>query len=67
MDAQFKDVMRKTRERPAALTTGTTPGWLELFTKCNTTLCSVEKNLEEYLEAKRVAFPRCGAGGGSDA
>jgi hypothetical protein len=37
---------------------GTTPGWLEAFTKCAETLEAVQKGIEDYLETKRVAFPR---------
>ena len=31
---------------------------MEIFHKCNDTLEVVQKNLEDYLETKRVAFPR---------
>jgi dynein heavy chain len=37
---------------------GTTPGWLEIFTKSSETLEKIQKNLEDYLETKRMAFPR---------
>ncbi|KAK3237367.1 hypothetical protein CYMTET_52552 [Cymbomonas tetramitiformis] len=58
VDKAFKDIMRRTRDRPNALMAGTTPGWLETFKKCNETLEKVQKNLEDYLETKRMAFPR---------
>jgi hypothetical protein len=32
---------------------------LETLTKSFETLESIQKSLEEYLETKRVAFPRC--------
>jgi hypothetical protein len=31
---------------------------LEAFNKCAATLEAVQKGLEDYLETKRVAFPR---------
>lgn len=58
VDKAYKEVMRRVRDRPAALAAGTTPGWLEQFTKNNETLDRVQKELEEYLETKRMAFPR---------
>ncbi len=33
-------------------------GILELFQKANETLEKIQKNLEDYLETKRMAFPR---------
>lgn len=32
---------------------------LESLQRCNQTLEQVQKNLEDYLETKRVSFPRC--------
>ncbi len=40
------------------LQAATAPGLLEIFQKCNETLEQVQKNLEDYLETKRVSFPR---------
>ena len=50
--------MRRTKDRSYALIAGTTPGWLELFQKANEALDKIQKNLEDYLETKRMAFPR---------
>eukprot|EP00798_Chlamydomonas_sp_ICE-L_P002275 gene2275-8543_t len=58
VDKQYKDSMRRTKDRPNALVAGTFPGALEVFQKCNETLEVVQKNLEDYLETKRVSFPR---------
>ena len=58
VDKSFKEIMRRTRDRNNALQAGTTPGWLEMFQKSNETLEKVQKNLEDYLETKRMAFPR---------
>ena len=58
VDKMFKDIMRRTRDRPNALMAGTQPGYLEQLGKANETLERVQKNLEDYLETKRMAFPR---------
>ncbi|WIA37814.1 hypothetical protein OEZ86_014676 [Tetradesmus obliquus] len=58
VDRTYKDIMRRTHDRPAALQCGTTPGWLEALLVCGQTLEAVQKGLEDYLETKRVAFPR---------
>lgn len=33
-------------------------GWLDIFQKSNGTLEKIQKNLEDYLETKRMSFPR---------
>ena len=58
VDKQYKDIMRKTRENDNALKAGTTPGYLASFQKASETLDRIQKNLEEYLDTKRMAFPR---------
>jgi len=58
VDKQFRDIMRKTRENDNALKAGTTPGYLASFQKANEALDRIQKNLEDYLETKRMAFPR---------
>mmetsp|Transcript_3151 Transcript_3151/g.13662 ORF Transcript_3151/g.13662 Transcript_3151/m.13662 type:complete len:4229 (-) Transcript_3151:2367-15053(-) len=58
VDKMYRDVMRKTRENDNAMRAATTPGYLEKFQKANETLDFIQKNLEEYLETKRMGFPR---------
>ncbi|KAJ9522809.1 hypothetical protein QJQ45_019797 [Haematococcus lacustris] len=58
VDRQFKDIMRRTKDRPNAMLAATVVGMLDVFRKCNNTLEHVQKNLEDYLETKRVSFPR---------
>jgi hypothetical protein len=41
-----------------SLQCSTTPGWLDALLVCGQTLEAVQKGLEDYLETKRVAFPR---------
>ncbi|GFR44385.1 hypothetical protein Agub_g5605 [Astrephomene gubernaculifera] len=58
VDKQLREIMRRTKDRPNALIAGTHPGVLETFQKANETLEKIQKNLEDYLETKRMAFPR---------
>ena len=58
VDKQLRDIMRRTRDRPNALQAGTSPGYVDIFQKSNETLDKIQKNLEDYLETKRMAFPR---------
>lgn len=58
VDKAFKEIMKKTKDRPNALLAGTTPGWLESFQESNKILEKIQKNLEDYLETKRITFPR---------
>eukprot|EP00958_Prasinococcus_capsulatus_P007761 scaffold712_cov404-Prasinococcus_capsulatus_cf.AAC.19 len=58
LDKQFKEVMRRTKDRPNALAAGTAPGRLESFRKSNEMLDKIQKNLDDYLETKRMSFPR---------
>ncbi|TMW63012.1 hypothetical protein Poli38472_005630 [Pythium oligandrum] len=58
VDASWKTIMRRTFETPHVLTAGTFPGIKETLQQHNTHLDRIQKNLEDYLETKRMAFPR---------
>ncbi|KAF1777676.1 P-loop containing nucleoside triphosphate hydrolase [Phytophthora cactorum] len=50
VDASWKSIMRRTNENPHVLRRGLFPH--------NAHLDKIQKNLEDYLETKRMAFPR---------
>jgi hypothetical protein len=52
------DLMRRTNADPSALKQATAPKLKENLEKANATLDRIQKNLEDYLETKRAAFPR---------
>uniref|UniRef100_H3GJS6 Dynein heavy chain linker domain-containing protein n=4 Tax=Phytophthora ramorum TaxID=164328 RepID=H3GJS6_PHYRM len=58
VDASWKTIMRRTNESPHVLTSGTFPGIKETLQQHNAHLDKIQKNLEDYLETKRMAFPR---------
>lgn len=58
VDRSWKDVMRKVSRNPNALKAGTTPGVLETMQQNNLLLDQIQKCLEDYLESKRLLFPR---------
>ena len=52
------DLMRKCNADPTALKQATAPKLKENLEKAEVTLDRIQKNLEDYLETKRNAFPR---------
>ncbi|KAK9823491.1 hypothetical protein WJX72_003121 [[Myrmecia] bisecta] len=58
VDRQFRDTMRRTSDRANALQAGTASGLLDVLHRNNEVLEKISKNLEDYLEIKRMAFPR---------
>ena len=58
VDRSWKDIMRKVSRNPNALKAGTMPGLLEIFQQNNAYLDQIQKCLEDYLETKRLLFPR---------
>lgn len=58
VDTQWREIMKQTHDYPIALAACTKPGRLELFKSANNTLDQIQKQLEDYLLSKCVAFPR---------
>ncbi|XP_069340704.1 dynein axonemal heavy chain 14 isoform X1 [Eulemur rufifrons] len=54
----WKEVMSKIQNKPNALQITTSAGVLEILQNCNIRLENIKKSLEDYLELKRVIFPR---------
>ena len=58
IDKGWKDIMQRTNDNPNAIEAGTYKGLKETFVGFNATLERIQKKLEQYLETKRMAFPR---------
>ncbi|KAJ3137918.1 Dynein heavy chain 6, axonemal [Physocladia obscura] len=58
VDRSWKEAMRKVFRNPNAMKSGTIPGLLETFQQNNVLLDQIQKCLEDYLESKRLLFPR---------
>ncbi|XP_068444624.1 dynein axonemal heavy chain 6 isoform X2 [Clinocottus analis] len=58
VDKSWKEIMAKVNKMPNALKAATQPDQLETFQQNNTLLDEIQKCLEDYLESKRVIFPR---------
>ncbi|MBN3302923.1 DYH6 protein, partial [Amia calva] len=58
VDKTWKEIMQKTEENPNALKIATAPGVLEILQASNGHLETIQKCLEDYLEMKRMVFPR---------
>ncbi|KAJ3226918.1 Dynein heavy chain 6, axonemal [Clydaea vesicula] len=58
VDRSWKDVMRKVSRNSNAMKAGTMPGVLEIMQQNNILLDQIQKCLEDYLESKRLLFPR---------
>ncbi|KAL7403678.1 hypothetical protein ABVT39_003711 [Epinephelus coioides] len=58
VDNSWKQIMAKVNKMPNALKAATLPDLLETFQQNNTLLDEIQKCLEDYLESKRVIFPR---------
>lgn len=58
VDRTWKEIMRKVSRNPNAMKSGTVPGVLETMQQNNILLDQIQKCLEDYLESKRLLFPR---------
>ncbi|KAH9106046.1 hypothetical protein AeMF1_018228 [Aphanomyces euteiches] len=54
----WKDTMERTQETPNCMRATAQPGLGDTFSKHNHAMENLRKALEEYLETKRMAFPR---------
>eukprot|EP01065_Artemidia_motanka_P041381 TRINITY_DN5358_c0_g5_i2.p1 TRINITY_DN5358_c0_g5~~TRINITY_DN5358_c0_g5_i2.p1 ORF type:complete len:1991 (+),score=712.52 TRINITY_DN5358_c0_g5_i2:84-6056(+) len=57
-DKDFRALMRRAHENPKIINISTDPEVLPLLKRGNESLDRIQKRLEDYLETKRVAFPR---------
>ncbi|XP_039385914.1 dynein heavy chain 14, axonemal isoform X18 [Mauremys reevesii] len=55
---KWKEIMACTEDNPNALRAATTAGVLEMLQTNNAHLEKIQKSLEDYLEIKRMIFPR---------
>lgn len=58
VDRSWKETMRKCSRNPNAIKAGTMPGLMESMKQNNELLEKIQKCLEDYLESKRLLFPR---------
>ncbi|KAJ3092439.1 Dynein heavy chain 3, axonemal [Quaeritorhiza haematococci] len=58
VDKTWRDLMTATAENPRILTVTATPNLLDKLNESNTLLEDIQKGLNDYLEKKRLFFPR---------
>jgi len=58
VDRSYREIMRQARIKGNALRAATTPGWRESMALSNRRMEEILRHVEEYLETKRMAFPR---------
>uniref|UniRef100_UPI00398F3748 dynein axonemal heavy chain 6-like n=1 Tax=Pristiophorus japonicus TaxID=55135 RepID=UPI00398F3748 len=58
IEMTWNELIMRIQNNPNIVKTATTPGVLELLQTTNAKLENILKCLEDYLEAKRIAFPR---------
>ncbi|RHY32534.1 hypothetical protein DYB32_002465 [Aphanomyces invadans] len=58
VDLSWKAIMKRTNDAPLAIAAGSFPGIKETLAQHNMNLDKIQKSLEDYLETKRMAFPR---------
>lgn len=57
-DRSWRDMMRRVARKPNVLQACSAPGVLTTLTNANNELDSLQKSLQQYLETKRIRFPR---------
>jgi len=58
VDKSWRDIMANTDADPHVLSATDMPEMLVTLRDCNSTLEQIQKGLNEYLEKKRIFFPR---------
>ncbi|XP_042301519.1 LOW QUALITY PROTEIN: dynein axonemal heavy chain 14 [Sceloporus undulatus] len=58
VDNKWREIMKRTEEHPNALKAATAVGVFEMMQSNNACLEKIQKALEDYLEVKRMVFPR---------
>lgn len=58
MDGTWRRIMKRVRDEPLMLRVAETTGLLEELEQCNMRLDVVEKGLNDFLDTKKMAFPR---------
>lgn len=58
MDASWRSIMAKVIDDPLMMAVADLPDILEVLKDCNAQLDIVEKGLNDFLDTKKMAFPR---------
>jgi dynein heavy chain len=58
VDTSWRGIMENTARDPHVLAATDMPDMLKTLRQCNTLLEEIQKGLNEYLEKKRLFFPR---------
>ena len=58
VDKAWRRIMEETQQNPRAIAAATKESLLPKFTECNVLLDKIQKGLSDYLEVKRLVFPR---------
>ncbi len=58
MDSTWRRIMEEVRRQPLMMDVADVPGLLEDLVACNQSLDVVEKGLNDFLDTKKMAFPR---------
>jgi len=59
VDAHYKEIMSRAVQDTKAMVVLSQPGMLEKLLQSQSLLENIQKGLNEYLEKKRIYFPRC--------